>query len=233
MSDKTALIFDVDGTLTPPHGIMHPGFKRWFLDLQEEHAVYLVTGNERARTEAQLGSDIFRRCKMVFNCCGNEAWEGDRLIYRNDWVGTPELIEALEEELEIASFRLRTGQHIQHKTGLINFSVIGRGSDRSQRDEYMEYDRTRFERRSIITRLKNRFYDLDLAIAGEIGMDIYPKGRGKSQALEHMTETRTIFFGDEIFFGGNDDDIAAKCTEYHRVQNWEQTWDILKLSTSK
>jgi HAD superfamily hydrolase (TIGR01484 family) len=228
-----ALLFDVDGTITPSHSAMDPDFKRWFLDLQALHPVYLVTGNDLTKTEAQVGSEVIDGCRTVFTCCGNEAWSGDQLLYRNSWTGTPELIQALEQELELASFPLRTGRHIEHKTGFINFSVLGRSADQQQRAQYAAYDGTRFERRSLIAKLGERFRDLEFVIAGEIGIDIYPRGRGKGQVLVHVRESQTLFFGDAIFLGGNDYDIAGRCTNHYHVQGWKQTWDLLKLISSK
>jgi phosphomannomutase len=233
MRNDTALIFDVDGTLTPSRKIMDPSFKEWFFDLQCKHPVYLVTGSDRIKTIEQVSRDVFDHSKIVFNCCGNEAWQGDRLLYCNDWNGTPELIEALEAELENASFRLRTGQHIEYRTGLINLSILGRGASQSQRAEYVAYDSTRFERRSLINKLSDKFHDLEFVIAGETGIDIYPKGRDKSQVLSSIDESNTMFFGDAIFPGGNDHKIAMACTQHYRVSGWEHTWEILKLMLSK
>jgi phosphomannomutase len=224
---NTAWIFDVDGTLTPSRKTMDGSFREWFLSFQEKNDVYLVTGSDRPKTVEQVGSKVFDASRIVFNCCGNEAWIRDRLLYRNEWSGTPELIEALEEELEKASFRLRTGQHIELRTGLINFSVVGRGADHAQRAEYVSYDSTRFERRSIAARLKERFKHVDFAIAGETGIDIYPIGKDKSQTLMHIKADRTVFFGDAIWPGGNDQPLAVRCDEYHHVSSWEETRDKL------
>jgi phosphomannomutase len=230
---KTALIFDVDGTLTPSRRTMDPSFREWFLDLQQIYPIYLVTGSDRPKTIEQVGQDVFDRSRIVFNCCGNEAWDGERLIYRNEWSPTLELLDELEERLSRVSFRLRTGEHIESRTGLINFSVIGRGADNIQRAEYVAYDSTRFERRSLVSHLSEKFRDIEFVIAGETGIDIYPKGRDKSQVLPHIPETQTVFFGDAIFLGGNDYGIAINCTQHHRVNGWKHTWEILKSITSK
>lgn len=224
---RTAYIFDVDGTLTPSRSQIDDRFKDWFLDFQSRNDVYLVTGSDHPKTVEQVGIDICDASKIVFNCCGNEARKGSELLYRSDWEGTPELIAALEHELTIASFHIRTGQHIEIRTGLINFSIVGRGANKEQRKQYVDFDSTRFERRSVVSRLLHRFHDIDFAIAGETGIDIYPMRKDKSQILAHIEADRTVFFGDAIWPGGNDYPIAVKCDEYHPVGSWEETWDIL------
>lgn len=224
---KTAYIFDVDGTLTPSRAQIDPGFSSWFLDFQSKNDVYLVTGSDYPKTVEQVGIDICDASKMLFSCCGNEARTGSEILYRNEWDGTPELIAALEHELAIASFHIRTGQHIEIRTGLINFSVVGRGANKDQRKQYVDFDSTRAERRSVVSRLSQRFHDVDFAIAGETGIDIYPMGKDKSQILRYIHADRTVFFGDAIWPGGNDYPIAIRCNEYHPVKSWEDTRDIL------
>lgn len=225
---NTAYIFDVDGTLTPSRGIIDREFMEWFLRFQASHDVYLVTGSDYPKTLEQVGQRVIDASKIVFSCCGNEVRKQGEVIHRSNWEGTPELIEALEQELERASFHLRTGQHIEIRTGLINFSIIGRGASREQRKEYVSYDSTRFERRSVVSRLSSKFHSIDFAIAGETGIDIYPLGKDKSQVLSWIEADRTVFFGDAIWPGGNDYPLAIKCDEYHPVSNWAETYALLK-----
>jgi len=77
---------------------------------------------------------------------------------------------------------------------------------------------------------------LDAVIGGQISIDIYPKGRDKSQVLEHIEKRHEseelIFIGDGIENGGNDyplahlmDDIT-NC-DWYQTEGWEQTKEIL------
>ena len=65
-----------------------------------------------------------------------------------------------------------------------------------------------------------------LPLGGEISIDIYAKGKNKSQVLECMSGT-TVFFGDRCCEGGNDYEIATKCDRYFNVGGWEDTYRIL------
>lgn len=225
---KIAYLFDIDGTITPSRNIIDPEFRDWFLKFQKSHDVYLVTGSDYPKTLEQVGEDICNNSKLLFNCCGNEVRKGNELLYLSDWKGTPELISVLEQELENSEFPTKTGRHIEVRTGLINFSVVGRNADRQQRQDYVNFDKINSERENIANKLTARFSDIEFAIAGETGIDIYPVGKDKSQALTWVEADVTRFFGDMIVLGGNDWGIAQHATENYPVKDWKDTHKILR-----
>ena len=59
-----------------------------------------------------------------------------------------------------------------------------------------------------------------------ITIDIYPKGKDKSQILGCL-EGKNIFFGDNCYLGGNDYTISEAAYEKYHVADWTQTRDIL------
>ena len=69
-------IFDVDGTLTPSRGRMDKEFSLWFGKFCIENDVYLVTGSDRPKTIEQIGEYLYSKCKRVYQCSGNDVWEG-------------------------------------------------------------------------------------------------------------------------------------------------------------
>lgn len=225
---SVAYIFDIDGTLTPSRSQIDPKFKDWFLNFQKNNDVYLVTGSDYAKTVEQVGIDICNASLILFNCCGNEARVGDTLLYRNEWAGTPELIEELNNQLQKSKFPIRTGQHIEMRTGLINFSVVGRGATKDQRREYVEFDIPNRERQLIAEHLSRQFPEIEFTIAGETGIDIYPLGKDKSQVLDWIKADVTRFFGDMIVPGGNDWGIAQKSSESYTVTDWKHTKKLLE-----
>ena len=134
-------IFDVDGTLTPSRKQMHSGFSAEFLIFCCKFDTYLVTGSDKDKTIEQVGSDIYNRCKRVFNCSGSDIYDGRNSVYRSDWKPSDDLISFLNDELDYSSFPTRTGDHIEHRPGGINFSILGRGEGNMKgRDEYVKWD---------------------------------------------------------------------------------------------
>ena len=229
---KINYIFDVDGTLTPSRSKMDPAFKSWFIDWQKKHDTYFVTGSDYPKTLEQVGQEIVDNCKILFNCCGNEVRVGKLITHASTWKPPHDLIDALDNELTTSEFPLRTGNHIEIRTGLLNFSVLGRNATKDQRKEYVAWDDETNERINIALRLERQFEDIDFMLGGETGIDIYPTGKDKRQVLSFINnDWPCVFFGDKTLPGGNDYPLAISVDVAHRVENWEHTWEILKLTS--
>ena len=220
-------IFDVDGTLTPSRKQIDSAFFAEFLIFCCKFDVYLVTGSDRDKTVEQVGLDIYNRCKRVFNCSGSDIYDGNNSVYRSDWKPSDELISFLNDELDHSTFPIRTGNHIEHRPGGINFSILGRGEDNMRgRDEYVKWDRNTAERITIADRIKNQFPNLNVQIGGQTGLDI--SDSDKSQIIKYFSFNDEIhFFGDMMEEGQNDYPLAKavqeRCGKTYNVKNWEET----------
>lgn len=232
-------LFDVDGTLTPSRSVIDPDFASWFLSFCESREVYLVTGSDKPKTLEQVGQSIYNKCRRVYQCNGNEVYEGNSLM-RTSVIELPEQIhEMFDYWLKASQFPHRSGRHVEERPGLVNFSIVGRGCGRRAREAYVSWDNSVDERRTIAATLSNAFGDkYNFQVAGETGIDITLKGRGKEQVLTDFEKSDSILFiGDKCDEGGNDHDIAQAVNampqgKYHNVSNWMQTWEILKTSES-
>ena len=78
-------IFDVDGTLTPSRQVINDEFAKFFDIFCRNNEVYLVTGSDKEKTVEQIGETIYNRCKRVYQCNGNDVWQGDNNIRTNEW----------------------------------------------------------------------------------------------------------------------------------------------------
>ena len=220
-------IFDVDGTLTPSRKQIDIGFSAEFLIFCCKFDTYLVTGSDREKTIEQVGLDIYNRCKRVFNCSGSDIYDGKNSVYRSDWKPSDKLISFLNDELDYSNFPTRTGNHIEYRPGVINFSILGRGEgNMNGRDEYVKWDRNTGERILIADRIKNQFPDLNVQIGGQTGLDI--SDSDKSQIIKFFNfDDEVHFFGDMMEEGQNDYPLARAVKErlgktYH-VKDWEET----------
>lgn len=227
----TNWIFDIDGTLTPSRQKMNPEFQAWFIEWQKTHDTYLVTGSDYLKTVEQVGLDVINNSKMLFNCCGNEVRIKQLITHAAKWTPPHDLIDALDEELSNSTFPVKTGNHIETRTGMLNFSIVGRKADVFQRTQYVLWDTENAERIDIALRLERKFEDLDFVLGGETGIDIYPTGKDKRQVLDFIKNNNTNqFFGDKTLPGGNDYPLAISVDVAHRIEDWEHTWEILRLS---
>ena len=220
-------IFDVDGTLTPSRKQMDIGFSAEFLIFFCKFDNYLVTGSDREKTIEQVGLDIYNRCKRVFNCSGSDIYDGKNSVYRSDWKPSDKLISFLNDELDYSNFPIKTGNHIEYRPGVINFSILGRGEGSMDgRDEYVKWDINTNERRDILARLNDNFPDLNVQIGGQTGLDI--SDSDKSQIIKFFNfDDEVHFFGDMMEEGQNDYPLARAVKErlgktYH-VKDWEET----------
>ena len=231
----TRYIFDVDGTLTPSRGRINDDFRLFFASYCDNHSVYLVTGSDRLKTLEQLGSYVVDNCvKRVYQCSGSDVWERGNNIRTSTWILPLEAKEFLCQYLTKSDFPKRTGIHFDHRPGLCNFSIVGRGATRKERNEYLDYDYRRKERERIATYFNAIFTDLHASVAGETGIDIAPKGADKSQILSDFDiDDEIIFIGDATHVGGNDYEIAQKVLDRkngkcYRVSSWKDTWELLR-----
>ena len=223
------LIFDVDGTLTPSRGKIHPDFAILFTKLTSGEEVYLVTGSDRKKTIEQITPEIYNSCKRVYNCSGSDVYEVDKNVYRDDWE-LPERVERfLQDELDFSQFPIRNGNHIEKRPGGVNFSILGRDTDPFKgRDEYIKWDKIHTERLFIAHRLRYQFPDITVALGGQTGVDIGPQGSDKSQILRDFSKDDEIhFFGDRMEAGGNDHSLGEAVKEMggypHHVKDREDT----------
>ena len=74
------------------------------------------------------------------------------------------------------------------------------------------------------------FPKLEASAGGQISVDIYEKGKDKSQIRDKIDGT-IYFFGDKTMKGGNDYPIASILKEpdkVFQVNDWVETYNILK-----
>ena len=221
-------IFDVDGTLTPSLTKIDPIFHDWFLNWMDGKSIFLVTGSDRAKTLNQLGERIVYNANMTFHCSGNVVYAGDTLLRKNKWSPTLEQIDWLNNQLDSSPYKERTGKHFEYRDGAINFSIVGRNAKGAERTRYHYWDQQTGERVRIAAQFKEAFPEVDAVIGGQTGLDIYPIGQDKGQVTK-IIGTDHIFIGDRCQPGGNDYVLAKKIKECKEVENWEHTWEILRV----
>ena len=223
-------IFDVDGTLTPSRGSIDPNFYKEFLNFCYSHRVFLVTGSDRDKTIEQIGQEIYDACMRVYNCSGNSRWVRDKELYYSNWELPIDAKQWLNFKLEHSPFELRTGLHFEDRTGMCNFSVVGRNANQEERKQYFYYDCKTKEREQIAKAFNEKFPKLQADVGGETGIDIFEKGCNKAQILNEFSNTDRIkFYGDRTDPAGNDYPLA-KLLEPHQVfavKDWKETRTLL------
>ena len=222
-------IFDVDGTLTPSRTGIRSEYTDIMLKLCSTNKVYLITGSDRIKTLDQLGKMIYYNSQIVFQCNGNDVWAKDTHISTNTDAGilSHELLVLLHMLVSKSDYHTKTGNHIEHRPGMINFSIVGRNASLEQRQKYIDYDLKYNNRVYLCNLLEQTFTGIyDFKIAGETGIDIYKTGKGKEQIAPFFTKN-TVFFGDSMLPSGNDYGLS-KLLPSIKITDDHHTFSIIK-----
>lgn len=212
-------VFDVDSTLTPPSQPMDSKFAEQFAKWSESHEFCLVSGSDIDKIKEQVPETIINNAIHVFACNGNSIWKYDgqtlvNLVNRKLRVSRA-LRQFLEFELKHANWTSpRFEPHVEHRHGMINFSILGRGATQEWRDEFSAWDAQDGTRMRQCNYINSKFPDLHASVGGMVSIDIVSIDGTKSQVLGHIAlkEYMVQFYGDKIH-GGNDRPLAEEITK--------------------
>tara|TARA_Y100001970_G_C14197037_1_gene838727 strand:+ start:744 stop:1484 length:741 start_codon:yes stop_codon:yes gene_type:complete len=240
MPDRVYL-FDVDGTLTHPLTEIDERFADVFLTWihHKKKKAYLVTGSNIEKTKKQLFSSFIDQCEGIFTCSGNQFFQKGRQVYENEMPLPEGFIEDLELYLENGTaWRRKTGNHIEIRPGMVNFSTVGRNASPDLREAYYKWDTATREREDIVEYITNIYPEVEVAIGGQISVDIYPKGKNKAQVVEkiqqlHGDKVEMIFVGDRNVPGGNDWPLAQRLdklegSQWYQVHSYQETRALIE-----
>ena len=237
---ETIYLFDVDGTLTDHLSEVDEEFADVFLTWIRENnkIVYLVTGSDLAKTKKQIFPSFIDQCTGLFTCSGNVFYSKGKKIYENSIEIPPNLLEDLQLYLSQSDWRNKQGTHIEIRTGMVNFSTLGRDASPDMREAYSKWDAVHKEREDIVEYLNKLHPGLEVALGGEISVDIYPVGSNKGQIIEklegiHGAPTNMIFVGDRNVPGGNDWPLAQRLeqmpgSEWYQVGCYAETRALIE-----
>ncbi len=228
-------LFDVDGTLTPPRQPMTDEMTGVFDRLVDTSTVFLASGSDLDKIKEQVPAHLLKKCGGIFSCSANQFHIGGELQYENQFIPDEKLVTELEKLIKASPYAIRTGNHIEYRPGMINFSIVGRAASPTERTEYYKWDEKHQERKRMAVLLMAFRPDLDVKIGGQISIDIYPRGYDKSQAVsylkEHYPRQPIFFFGDRTGQHGNDYSAAQALGDKDRVfpvRNYLKTQELLK-----
>lgn len=222
--NKVCYIFDVDGTLTEPRQEMDSSFSNEFLFWSMGKQCYVSTGSDFHKTKQQVPWDVLDCFKEIFCCMGNEIRRPTgETLHQSEFV-IPEMLEQdLASFLQQTSFPYKTGNHIELRTGMVNFSIVGRNASMEQRKEYKEWDNVHMERAKIAEFINQNYPALEATVGGSISLDIIEFGQDKGQTihyLENAGATKIVFVGDKCEPGGNDHGIIRELEKSNLAFEW-------------
>lgn len=236
--NKIAFIFDVDGTLTKARQEITKDHKDILESWTSTRECFIATGSDFRKTKEQLGPEVLALFKFTFCCMGNEARNSKGTVVRkNNFMVPEELDYDLREILENSAYIPKTGRHFEVRTGMLNFSIVGRNADLEQRKHYNSWDVQHQERKKIADFINLKYPDLEASVGGSISIDVIQKGHDKGQViniLDNLGIKKLVFVGDRCMPGGNDWGIVRELRksniafEWYNVSGPEETFELIK-----
>ncbi|GIQ87811.1 eukaryotic phosphomannomutase, partial [Kipferlia bialata] len=152
------LLFDCDGTLSPPRDAGDRPLLEYLLSLRQAGLCHLgvVGSSSRAVILDQLGADVLKHFDYVFSENGLVAYHGDVQIGSQSIVehlGEDTVQEFVNDALKLLSecqLPFKRGCFIDVRTGMINVAPCGRGVSKAQRELFRVYDRQHLVRRGMV-----------------------------------------------------------------------------------
>ena len=224
--EKICYVFDVDGTLTearkPATNDFVDVFTKWAINKQ----LYIATGSDFVKTKEQLPQEVLDCFKLIYCCMGNEVRNSDgQIIKKNEFLESYQLETVLEGFLQDTNYRVKTGRHLEYRTGMVNFSIVGRNATHKQRKAYTKWDNTKKEREKIAEFINENFDLYEASVGGSISIDIIMKGKDKGQVIQELVEEgakKIVFCGDRCLPGGNDYGIIRELSKSDLAYEWYQ-----------
>ena len=233
----TIYAFDMDGTLTPARLPMTEKFKRDFLPWLKNNIAFIATGSDYKKVGEQLPQDVIDAFTGIYGSMGNTLYSNGKLVYKKEIEYDKNMLLDLETFRKDTKYPYKLfGNYIEKRTGMINFSVIGRECTYEEREKYTAWDKENGERKNIQKILSEKYQDYDFELGGNISIDLIPKGCGKGQIAHHLRnkypDEKIIFMGDRTFPGGNDYALAHELdmmsnTQVVQVENPDEVIKFL------
>ena len=244
------LLFDVDGTLTPPRLKIENEMleKLKSLNLLDDVHLGFVGGSDIEKQIEQLDKNNFNLFKWRFSENGLFSFKDDECFHVKkiiDYLGEKnykKLINICLFVLSNLDCPVKRGTFIEYRNGMINISPIGRSCNQQERVEFNNYDQDNNVRKIMINQIKklwneylnennlNDSIKLKFSIGGQISADIFPEGWDKTYCLQFLKNQydEIHFFGDKTHQGGNDYEIYEDSRVIgHKVEKYQDTIEIL------
>ena len=228
------VLFDMDGTLTPPREHLDYSLVETLRDLCKYAEIGIVSGSDYDYIMQQCGflttkDDIKLKlhilpCNGTKHCAPPSYRTGThKLTYKQNMrkeLGDGDFQAIMKKLIDYQNHIVShydiplTGHYISYRGSIINWCPIGRNALNHDREKFSNFDKsfgTSTFRRTVLEQLKEEFTNaripVTIKLGGETSFDIYPNGWNKTFALQHFPNYEIYFLGDRCGDNGNDKEI--------------------------
>ena len=240
MSDKPIVLFDMDGTLTPPREKAEDFIIQSLMELSKHSNIGILTGSDLDYVMQQLPqiTDLARLASNsveLLPCNGTKRFLFSKK-YGFEQRSTVSMIGSLgsrryndilfacskwQSEIMMLHPHLPfTGTFMQYRGSLLNWCPIGRNAGKYERGQWEKIDESNGIRKEYQEKLQSFIKDcgmsVTVALGGSTSFDVYPSGWDKTFALDYYSGREIYFVGDRCQEGGNDWHIYEKLKPLNR-----------------
>ncbi len=248
---QSIVLFDLDGTLTPPRGKITDAVIQTLVALSERATLGIVTGSgmeyvREQATELLQNKEIRSNSELhVFPCNGTEHWKlsdtgaYDKVygISMEEHMGSDKFRDMLavlctlqSDIVQLARQMPLSGHFVSNRQSMVNWCPIGRNASTEQREQFVEQDALQHIRFNYITSLIDSFLANDIAgltvtLGGDTSFDIYPTGWDKTYVLKHepCKQKNLYFIGDRCHGNGNDKTLHDLLNHPDGPDSWKSS----------
>ena len=229
--------FDLDNTLTRSTSSLAEEHKDVFERLVKTHEVVVVSGAKAEQIEKQMGPSRGRFGILSQN--GNVAIVKTGEVFWNNQMPSDKkklilaFIEKLKNELAIPV----TDEHdlIEDRGAQISYSLIGHHEDKTKKEAF---DPDKEKRKQMLKKhadevAKLKTEGIEIGIGGTTTLDFMPLGKNKGFNIGEFIKRsgwntdESVYFGDALFPGGNDDSVNGMVPT-QSVKDYNETFAILE-----
>ena len=231
---RKIVLFDMDGTLTPPREHLDYNLVETLTELCKFAEIGIVSGSDYDYIMQQCGfltekDNIKLRlhilpCNGTKHCAPPSYKHGShKLVFKKDMrrhIGEKDFEVVMKKLIDYQNHIVShydiplTGHFVSYRESMINWCPIGRNASKQDREKFVDFDKSfgmSSFRRTILQQVREEFknakIDVTIKLGGETSFDIFPVGWDKTYALNHFPGYKIWFLGDRCGDNGNDKEI--------------------------
>ena len=228
------VLFDMDGTLTPPREHLDYSLVETLINLSRFAEIGIVSGSDYDYIIQQCGflttKDEISQKLHILPCNGTMHYappkyrsQQHKMIHNKDMrqqLGSHDLSTIFKKLINYQDHIVShydiplTGHFISYRGSMINWCPIGRNANSSDREKFSVFDKSfgiSSFRRTLLEQVREEFSNaripVTIKLGGETSFDIFPNGWDKTYAMNHFEDYEIYFLGDRCGDNGNDKEI--------------------------
>ena len=212
MRDKKHIVFDLDGTLTESRMLINDEMTEALADLEKLYDVVIISGAQKLQMIKQIPW-LKLSSFTIMGQSGNDTTKEGQVLFRHI-LGFEEINVVLSHLADIhKEYKLGEGVEIdtlEARGGQISWSKVGHNTDRGVK---VDYDPKGDKRREMLKKVPFNSERMMVRIGGTTTLDYTKVGWGKKGNLEKLFKLNgwkfedAIYVGDQLYEGGNDEDV--------------------------